>query len=320
MFEDAPNPIRVQPAPQQKRENSPTPLVLIHDGSGTTFSYFILGDLQREVWAIHNPYHDRSMPLEGGINEMARHYIDLMQAAGISGRIFLGGWSFGGYVSLAMARILAGDISSSITVAGLLIIDSAYYEPLPETKAVNSSEMTGSKNSTSLPEGLPEETKKSFEACGLLLDNWELPKWDGPSLGGKGVQVSIAGSSSLLERGTSLHKPVAGSWATIDTATYHQPGSTPQSISPPPAVAIRCTRPTPGSQDQYDNERLLGWEGRYPDFIKAVIDVDAEHYTLFDHVDEAKMSSLTAQLNEAMEMLESIRPYPSEDTMDMGHS
>lgn len=193
-------------------------------------------------------------------------------------------------MSLAMARILADNISSNITVAGLLIIDTTYHQTLPETRTVNSPEIARNKDSTFLPEGLSEATRKSFGACGLLLDNWELPKWDGPSFRGKGVQVSIADRSHLLEHGIVLHKPVAGSWATIDTATYHQSESTRQSINPPPAVAIRCTQPTPGSQDQHGDEKLLGWEGTYPDFIKAVIDVAAEHYTLFDHGDEAKVS------------------------------
>src|SRR5690606_25529019 len=132
------------------------------------------------------------------------------------------GWSFGGYISLAMARILAErNTSSKITVAGLLIIDTTYHQPLPETRNVdNSSEMVRNiEPSTFLPEGLPEATRKSFEASTLLLDKWELPKWDGPSFRGKGVQVSIAGTSNLLECGMVLHKAVAGSWATIDTET-----------------------------------------------------------------------------------------------------
>lgn len=27
---------------------------------------------------------------------------------------------------------------------------------------------------------------------------------------------------------------------------------------------------------------MLGWGGAYPDFIKAVIDVDSHHYNIFD--------------------------------------
>lgn len=84
------NPIRVQFAPTDKSPR-PTPLVLIHDGCGTTFGYFSLGKLHRDVWAIHNPNFFTAKPWEGGITQMARHYIGLIESVAISGRILLGG-------------------------------------------------------------------------------------------------------------------------------------------------------------------------------------------------------------------------------------
>lgn len=62
MFLDAPNPTQVQFKPPSKTANSPPPLVLIHDGGGITFSYFILGSLHRDVRAIHNPQHGDGTP------------------------------------------------------------------------------------------------------------------------------------------------------------------------------------------------------------------------------------------------------------------
>lgn len=84
------NPAQVQFAPRFQQKPS-TPLVLIHDGGGTTFSYFTLGSLRRSVWAIHNPNFFTAEQWEGGMDEMARHYIGLMYDAGISGTIILGG-------------------------------------------------------------------------------------------------------------------------------------------------------------------------------------------------------------------------------------
>lgn len=84
------NPLRVQSAPAGQFRKS-TPLVLIHDGGGTTFGYFCLGSLYRDVWAVHNPHFFTAQPWEGGMDEMARHYIDLIEAAGITGQILLGG-------------------------------------------------------------------------------------------------------------------------------------------------------------------------------------------------------------------------------------
>lgn len=89
MFPDGPNPTKVQVAPIFRR--TAPPLVLLHDGGGTTFSYFMLGSLNRDVWAIHNPnYWDGSI-MEGGMDAMAKHYIELIEKAGLRGPIILGG-------------------------------------------------------------------------------------------------------------------------------------------------------------------------------------------------------------------------------------
>jgi hypothetical protein len=88
MYDRNPHQVQFLSHTEQRRR---TPLVLIHDGGGTTFSYFILGNLHRDVWAIHNPKFFTAELWEGGMDEMARHYISLLQKAGISGTIFLGG-------------------------------------------------------------------------------------------------------------------------------------------------------------------------------------------------------------------------------------
>lgn len=96
------NPLQVQ---DPSRSTTGTPLVLIHDGGGTTFGYFSLGSLKRQVWAIHNPRYaspdagkrdtDADAVVEGRewrtMDEMAEEYIGLMRDAGIQGEIILGG-------------------------------------------------------------------------------------------------------------------------------------------------------------------------------------------------------------------------------------
>lgn len=89
MFPGGPNPFKLQSAPGSQK----TPLVLIHDGGGTTFAYFFLGNMKREVWALHNPNYWDSKKWEGGLDEMAKHYIVLIRNAGIRGKIYLGGES-----------------------------------------------------------------------------------------------------------------------------------------------------------------------------------------------------------------------------------
>ncbi|KAL0936941.1 Polyketide synthase PksR [Colletotrichum truncatum] len=83
------NPLQVQFAPVNQRQRR-LPLVLIHDGGGTTFTYFLLESLHRDVWAIHNPHYHTGDTWPGGMEQMARHYIGLMLMAGLSGPIMLG--------------------------------------------------------------------------------------------------------------------------------------------------------------------------------------------------------------------------------------
>lgn len=57
------------------------PLFLIHDGGGTVFQYFSLGELDRPVYAIGNPRYDSGEPWTGGIPEMARAYAQMVRKA-----------------------------------------------------------------------------------------------------------------------------------------------------------------------------------------------------------------------------------------------
>lgn len=93
MFPQAPNPTRVQSCSPSFAGNGRHPLVLVHDGSGSTFSYFLLGKLHRDVWAIHNPFPPDAIPKGNGLDEMARRYIELLQSSGIAGPVLLGGTS-----------------------------------------------------------------------------------------------------------------------------------------------------------------------------------------------------------------------------------
>lgn len=55
------------------------PLVLIHDGGGTTASYHALTNLDRDVYGIENPLLHASKPWKGGIRAMARAYSALVE-------------------------------------------------------------------------------------------------------------------------------------------------------------------------------------------------------------------------------------------------
>ncbi|KAL4982160.1 Alpha/Beta hydrolase protein [Aspergillus falconensis] len=294
------NPHQVQYSTDSGKQSNHAPLILIHDGGGTIFSYFLLGDLHRDVWAIHNPKYFTAEPWEGGIDEMASHYIELMKDAGIKGKILLGGttvrWSLGGLLSLAIAHKLAAaaakDPSScDLTVTGLVLVDAAYHIPWSKLQGPNPDPELGP---------VPELIRKSFSNCSGLLDNWELPTWDDPSLGGEAIHRDhcAAGDTDQV-----LYKSLREDWRVLDCGRHHDKVT----ASPPPALLLRCTHPVPTKEtdpcrvDLFRDEPLLGWDGRYPDFIKAVVETDAHHFNVFEF---SKVVQATARLNEGLAVLE----------------
>lgn len=86
------NPVLIQPClPSSNVSTSAVPLILIHDGGGTVFQYYLLSPLSRPVYGIANPHFESGEPWPGGLHEMAAHYASLIQAAIPSGQILLGG-------------------------------------------------------------------------------------------------------------------------------------------------------------------------------------------------------------------------------------
>jgi len=83
------NPALVQTAPSSQEDAAP--LILIHDGGGTTFSYHCLPSLKRTVYAIHNPRFYSGRVWAGGIPAMAKVYLELIRSVVPSGPLILGG-------------------------------------------------------------------------------------------------------------------------------------------------------------------------------------------------------------------------------------
>lgn len=222
-----------------------------------------------------------------------------------------------------MARAIAANPGAyPISVAGLLIIDSPYH--------IARSKITVP---TSKPElaGIPPLVQKSFDNCDDMLQHWDLPWWDtSDSDASTDVKFTVAGETFAIQKGEVLHKPVGsdGKWQTTTVKTYVKDAQTDISGSvaggsPPPAVLLRCikrAKPEPNrvssgkSQDAappclvdlFRDEKLLGWEARYPSFIKAVIDVDADHYNLFDRNNTVGVETVTAQLVQGLEVLDAL--------------
>ncbi|GME55558.1 Thioesterase [Neofusicoccum parvum] len=205
--------------------------------------------------------------------------------------------------------MLAADEDARITVAGLLIIDSPLHTPWSRVPTPTAP--------PDLP-GLPDLVVKSLDNCEGLLTDWELPAWDEPAHGGRKVRFVAGGRGFAVPPARVLHKPLQGEWRPVAVAAFAggQPQPPPQhapAAAIPPAVMLRCVDRVPAKDgsphtcrvDLPRDDVVLGWAGAYPDFIKAVIDVDSHHYNIFDL---ARVKQVTAQINDALGILETMKP------------
>lgn len=189
--------------------------------------------------------------------------------------------------------MLADDPKAKISVVGQLIIDSPHHVPRQTIR-----------DEVAEPalDNLPELILKAFVNCDIMLDDWNLPAWSQPSATAKPANISVSGKKFSLHRDNILYKPYKGDWETRTTEMYPEEQELPAGARPgkmaPPAVMLRCVDDVPkaseGAQpcliDMHRDKLLLGWEGNYPDFIKAVIDVGGHHYSVFDKYDPEKVS------------------------------
>lgn len=70
---------------------SAIPLVLIHDGGGSIFQYFMVGSLGRTIYGIANPYFESGVRPEGGIPQLAKEYAEAIRGTIETGPVIIGG-------------------------------------------------------------------------------------------------------------------------------------------------------------------------------------------------------------------------------------
>lgn len=203
---------------------------------------------------------------------------------------FVQGWSLGGHLAITISRMTARDPTALFHVAGTVIIDSPFHVPIAKLGEPLVDPDFGE---------MPELVQKSFKNCDVYLETWELPKWSGPANGKKKLKLTAGGKEFEINQGQALHLPLSGDWKVRDGKTFDDYEETSDPVSSPPGILIRglnrSERP-PGVDrdctiDRFRDEPLLGWEGNYPDFIKATIDVDTAHFDMFDKSNEEKVSS-----------------------------
>ncbi|KAG7139614.1 thioesterase BOA10 like protein [Verticillium longisporum] len=263
-----------------------TPLILIHDGGGTSFAYHCLDPLRRPVYAIANPHFHSGAPWPGGIREMAELYVamvrrtvdsdDFPDNGAARARVLLGGWSFGGMLALEMARLLEGD--DDIEVAGLLMVDSTF--PLwKDYETANRKFGDMLVDDEDPPRKNVLLARQAMTAAVEMIQSWQLPQW--PWQDDRPAEVGVNGYSATVPR---------------------VPGG------PPPTVLLKATDGVPtkvagevSRVDLFRDQRDLGWGKYHPGFIGEVLDVDGHHYGLFDW---ARLSATTNKIKEACELLE----------------
>ncbi|KAI1439581.1 Alpha/Beta hydrolase protein [Annulohypoxylon stygium] len=155
--------------------SDPPPLVLIHDGGGTTINYYFLEDLNRHVWGISNERLVEDSAWPGGINQMAEVYADLIQAELPHGPLILGGWSIGGIIALEMAKALAGN--TDFRVLGVVMIDT--FHPLARDIGI-SQDTTAIEWGEATTEESKQITLKSIRNCTKFAQKWGRDSLNGP--------------------------------------------------------------------------------------------------------------------------------------------
>ncbi|PGH31685.1 hypothetical protein GX50_05525 [[Emmonsia] crescens] len=272
-----------------------TPLILIHDGGGTTVSYCYLDSLDRAVYGIQNPRLYSGQAWDHGLPEMARVYADLILSVVPSGPLLLGGWSLGGLLSLEVANILLR--TSAVRIVGMVMIDSIY----PLAVSQERSNVVGPQPVFS--KDTRHETRRLVSQCMKLAqsmaDNWIPPVWSGCSDSGLTLR------RAELEKKLSLINPKPPEHGTTIS------NNEPDLPSIPKTILLRCDDYVPVARpdipdavcrvDVVRELRTLGWE-KYPNhFTPIVLDIPGHHFNVFtdEYIDE-----VSARIKQSCRMLE----------------
>lgn len=183
-----------------------------------------------------------------------------------------------------MARKLAQDPSPNITVDGFLMVDTPFHIPWNRLP-------------TSLTEVVldqsPEMVQKCYANLAPMLAAWELPQWEYAAGSSGPVRFDVGDISHDLPAHQMLYKALGDDkWQSLSAKLFANTENSAwshASAALPPAVLVRCARAVPKRKqedgisrlDIFRHEVSLGWDGRYPNFIRAVIDTEAHHLDVF---------------------------------------
>ncbi|KAJ3522353.1 hypothetical protein NM208_g12895 [Fusarium decemcellulare] len=237
------NPDLIQPA--EWGSPGAIPVVLIHDGGGTTFAYHCLNSLSRAVYGIHNPSFHSGEPFQGSLSDMAHLYCgfikeaikepDFPKSRNKDGkvRILLGGWSMGGHLSLEMAKQL-DDEDSGIEVIGILMVDTVHPIRSSASGKVKRNDGTTegkSKNQILADKAMADGRRKIRE--------WTPPVWNGASQRPRTILLRAKKPVPMNDGEVSL---------------------------------VDITR----------DSRTLGWDVYDKDMFAEIVDIEGDHFDIFE--------------------------------------
>lgn len=139
--------------------------------------------LDRVVYGIFNPHFWSGEPFPGGVTEMGELYCSYIRKAianpdyptkrnaNGAADILLGGWSFGGMLSLEVAKQLADD--PRINVIGILMVDSVH--PVVDAEHVQIAAPDYSTSGKTTNQILSQNCMR--EARAMIL-KWAVPVWE----------------------------------------------------------------------------------------------------------------------------------------------
>jgi thioesterase domain-containing protein len=211
----------------------------------------------------------------------------------LTSRSLLQGWSFGGLVSLQIARLLDDERQHGRTehgtqplfVAGVVLIDSPYTLPWREHR----DRFVDFKPEfpTWTPEQVRKKVTRRFEVSDELVFTWEPPRW------GARLDQSVEGGTLLVNASDSSDQR---------SATKEEgPRVRPVSSAPPVVLLKAMARVSltksksdgPVDVDLCRDDPLLGWERYAGDLLETVHPVSGHHFDLFDQEDRARLDPFT---------------------------
>ncbi|KAI2469048.1 alpha/beta-hydrolase [Annulohypoxylon bovei var. microspora] len=286
MYEYLTNPALIYQGPSARAASLLTkqraPLILVHDGGGTNFSYHLLNPIDRPLWGIENArLHDGGW-WEGGIAQMAEHYVGLLaKILPEGGDILLGGWSLGGILSLEMAHQIAlagrrrgrsrnGSSASSsgastpaaapkFRVIGMVFIDTVFPLRLAELRGPLPNEPVFLTPEQSKAMVLKDKVDLNMTHARMMVQSWDIPRWEG--------------------------------------------------LKVPPTILMRAKEfvsqdPTKTFVDYVREFKLLGWDDynkEHGNFIQDVVEVEGHHFSIFNM---KNLDDVTAKVRDAADELD----------------